>query len=563
MPRTALGIPDRDVYGDPLAGLSAGQLADWVVQRHKAERAGEHFDIRFGTPETGLYSWAARKGLPAPGEKRLAVQQPVHSHGYKDFKGEIQQGYGKGTVERHDLGQVLVTKITPEAIHFSTAHRRFPERYIMIRPKQGGKNWLMLNTTKTQPVPYEKLHYKLVPQDQAETVLNNLQPDSSVQAKVDGAAALVQLYKDHFDVLSYRTQKEKGYPILHTERVFGQRPTINVPKEFQGRTLRGELYGEREGKPIPPHELGGLLNASIAKSLSDQRARKIKLKVMLFDIMNKQTHKHQLEVPYEQRMQQTKQVGSILPQDTFHYPEEAKTPEEAKALLGRVQSGTEPSTVEGVVVHPPTGVPQKIKLRDEHDVYIRDFFPGQGKYENRGVGGFRYSHEAEGPIVGEVGTGFSDEERMHMHTNPNDYVNRIARVSAQDKKPSGALFAPSFVSLHEDYPMKLAEAILDQRPSVLSAIHTRRIRDKYNLNDYVKEAASALKGLLKAKQRSDVGDYRAKTDQMRQLLREKPHEFEIDSDQGHTVGLTHKPTKFKIHLPKTALPTEFVAKKRA
>lgn len=559
MPSKAMGLPNPEDYGD-VSQLQLGQLYDYVVQRHLAARAGLHHDMRIGNPNIGLLSWALPKELPQPGQKRLAIQQPVHAHGYKDFRGEIRQGYGKGTVERLDLGQILVTKITPEAIHFSTAHRRFPERYVMVRPKMGDKNWLMLNTTKTEATPYKKIHYKLVEPAQAENVLNNLQSGSSTQAKIDGAAALVQLYKDHFDVLSYRTQKEKGYPIVHTERVFGQRPEIEIPKEYQGRTLRGELYGEREGKPIPPHELGGLLNASISKSLADQQAKKVKLKVMLFDILNKQ-QQHQLEVPYEQRMAETKQVGSVLPQDSFGYPQEAKTPEEAKALLGRVQAGTEPSTVEGVVVHPPTGRPTKIKLRDEHDVYLREFFPGQGKYQDRGVGGFSYSHEPEGPIVGEVGTGFSDEERMNMHKNPSDYLGRIARVSAQDKKPSGALFAPSYISLHEDYNTKLAEAILDQDPSVIGSLKARRIRNRYNLNDYVKEAAGALKRLLKAKERSDVGDYRAKTDQMRQLLREKPHEFEIDSDQGHTVGLTHKPTKFKIHLPKTALPTEFVAKR--
>jgi len=557
----AIGIPDRSDFGDT-SQLTAGQLYDYVVQRHQAARAGLHHDLRIGDPQIGLLSWALRKGLPAPREKRLAVMQPVHAHGYKDFKGEIREGYGKGTVERQDLGQVLVTKLTPNAIHFSTAHRRFPERYVLVRPKDNGKNWLMLNTTKTEATPYEKIHYKMVEPAQAEKVLDNLQPGSSTQAKVDGAAALVQLYKDHFDVLSYRTQKEKGYPIVHTERIFGQRPTLDVPKEYQGRTLRGELYGEREGKPIPPHELGGLLNSSISKSLADQEAKKVKLKVMLFDMLNKQ-QQHQLEVPYEQRMAETKQVGSVLPQDRFNYPTEAKTPEEAKALLGRVQAGTEPSTVEGVVVHPPTGNPTKIKLRDEHDVYLREFFPGQGKYLDRGVGGFRYSHEPEGPIVGEVGTGFSDEERMNMHKSPNDYIGRIARVSAQDKKPSGALFAPSYVSLHEDYNTKLAEAILDQDSSVIGSLKARRTRNRYNLNNYVKEAAGALKGLLKAKERSDKGDYRAKTHEMRELLRTKPHEFEVDSDQGHTVGLTHKPTKFKIHLPKTALPTEFVAKPKA
>src|SRR5579872_1053277 len=109
MTRQATGIPDRDVYGDPTTnGLTPGQLVDWVVQRHLARRAGEHYDVRLGTPETGLYSWAARKGLPAPGQKHLAVQQPIHSHGYKDFQGEIPSGYGAGSVKKHQAGNILV-----------------------------------------------------------------------------------------------------------------------------------------------------------------------------------------------------------------------------------------------------------------------------------------------------------------------------------------------------------------------------------------------------------------------------------------------------------------------
>lgn len=552
---TATGIPDRGEYGDPISGLTAGQIADWVVQKHKAERAGEHYDIRFGTPETGLYSWASRKGLPQPGEKRLAVQQPIHSHGYKDFAGTIREGYGKGEVERHDLGKVLVTKTAPDAIHFSTAHRRFPERYVLIRPKTG-KNWLMLNTTKTQPTPYEKIHYKLVPQEKAEKALTNLQPGSSTQAKIDGAAALVQLYKDHFEVLSYRTQKHTGRPIVHTERVFGNRPQLDIPKEYQGQTLRGELYGTKDDKAIPPHELGGLLNSSISKSLTDQEARRIKMKIMLFDVMNKQTGKHQLEVPYEQRMAQTKQIGSILPNDTFHYPEEAKTPEEAKALYERVASGQDPLSAEGVVVHPPTGVPSKIKLRDEADVHIREFFPGAGKYKGSGVGGFRYSHEPEGPIAGEVGTGFSDEDRQKMHQDPEFYLGRIARVSYQNKKPSGALFAPSYMSLHEDYPTKATETAM-AKTSVLDSIAAQRVKNYYDLNSYIKEAHSTIKRLLHAKARSDVRDYRAKTDTMRQLLTEKPHEFVVDSEKDGIVGLTHT-TGFRLHLPKRTLPTSFI-----
>src|SRR4051794_21548218 len=107
-----LGIPSRSNYGD-LGRLQAGQLLDWVVQHHLARRAGPHYDVRFGTPETGLYSWAARKGLPEPGQRHLAVQQPVHRHSYRNFEGSIPPGYGWGEVRKHDEGQVLVTRTGP------------------------------------------------------------------------------------------------------------------------------------------------------------------------------------------------------------------------------------------------------------------------------------------------------------------------------------------------------------------------------------------------------------------------------------------------------------------
>ena len=73
------GLPDREDFGD-FDKITPG-IMDMFVQRHKAQRAGEHFDYRFGTPETGLYSWSMKPPrLPQPGEKRFVRQQPIHSH---------------------------------------------------------------------------------------------------------------------------------------------------------------------------------------------------------------------------------------------------------------------------------------------------------------------------------------------------------------------------------------------------------------------------------------------------------------------------------------------------
>jgi len=437
------------MYGDP-SKLEAGQLLDYIVQRHKARRAGEHYDVRFGTPETGLFSWASRKGIPAPGQKHLAIQQPLHEHGYKDFEGEIPSGYGAGSVSKHDEGQILVTKVLPNAVHFTTAHRRYPERFVLTRGV--GKKWLLINSTKTEAVPYAKVHYASVPAERAEEILGGLKPGSSAQAKIDGAASLTKLFKDHAEVVSYRAAKGTGHPIVHTERVFGGRPETRIPASLVGSVLRGELYGTGQGgRATPPQQLGGILNSSIAKSLGTQKEKGISLKNMLFDVQQLGNKPVAPGTPYAERMKMLQQVLPHLG-EKFHGPEEAKTPEDALSLWKRISSGKHPLTHEGVVVHPPTGKPTKLKLREEHDVHIRDFFPGMGKLQGKGVGGFRYSHTPTGPIAGEVGTGFSDQLRQEMHQMPQDFVGRVARVLAQEKLPSGALRAPALIGLHEDMP---------------------------------------------------------------------------------------------------------------
>jgi bifunctional non-homologous end joining protein LigD len=195
---SAKGIPDRAALGNPL-DLKPGNLYDYVIQRHLADRAGPHFDIRFGPEDAPLYSFASRY-LAQPGEKRLAVQQPLHDSSYKDFEGTIPEGYGKGTVSTHDLGKILVTKTTPGTLHFTVAHTKYPERFVLV--KGTGKNWLLVNTTPTEQVPEQKLKYKILPESQVEDVL---QGQYSISPKIDGASTLVKLMKDNVDLFSYRT----------------------------------------------------------------------------------------------------------------------------------------------------------------------------------------------------------------------------------------------------------------------------------------------------------------------------------------------------------------------
>lgn len=451
----APGLPKKSVRGDPRK-LRAGQQVDLIIQQHDAERAGRHYDVRFGTKKTGLFSWATKKEIPRPKERIALFQQPLHRHEYKDFEGVIPEGYGKGSVRKTEVGKLLISKVEPDTIHFTKIHKKTPERFVLVRPREeGDTRWLLVNTTPTEPVPYEKQTYRSVAPEKAEEILSNLQPGTSVQAKIDGAASLVKLLDDRLEVMSYRVAKTTGHPIIHTERLFAGKPVkVKIPKELRGTLLRGELYGLKDKKAIPPQELGGLLNSSVMKSIEDQKKRGIKLKNMVFDI-EQHGKKDVRDLPYVERRELIEEVLKHLPKAKFHPPEEATTSEEALKIWKAIKSGKNPFTHEGIVVHPPTGKPTKIKLTGEYDVHITGFFPGEGKHKDA-IGGFTYSHEPGGKTVGRVGTGFSDKTRREMAKNPEEYIGRVARVQAQEKLPSGALRAPTLLALHEDYPIKLA-----------------------------------------------------------------------------------------------------------
>lgn len=439
----APGLPSKKETGD-LSKLKAGDIVDFVVQRHNAERAGAHHDVRFGTKDTGLFSWATRKDLPKPGDKAISLfQQPVHRYTYKDFEGTIEDGYGKGAVSKKDTGYLLLTRVSPRSVHFTRIDKRGPERFHMVRPEEG-KPWLLKNVTLTRPLPFTKEHFKLVKH------VGELPEGAIVQPKIDGASELVKIVSPtKVEISSFRTSKETGFPLMHTERVFHGKPKLDIPKKYVGSVLRAELYGVKNKKAILAQELGGLLNSTIQRSIADQKKNKIDLKGMLFDV-RQSGNKNVEKLPYSERLDLLRDIVKHLPKSVFHLPETAETPEAAEKMLKEIKSGKNPLTHEGVVVHAPDAEhSRKYKLDVEHDVYITDVFPGEGKYDGHSAGGFHYSLTPKGETVGKVGTGISDSLRKDLWKNKEEYIGRKARVKAQEKFPSGALRAPVLLALHE------------------------------------------------------------------------------------------------------------------
>lgn len=68
---------------------------------------------------------------------------------------------------------------------------------------------------------------------------------------------------------------------------------------------------------------------------------------------------------------------------------------------------------------------------------------------------------------------------------------------------------------------------------------------------------SPLSSLLEAKGYSDQRQYPRKHAILRKMIEEDPDSFFVDSRDEGIVGLTHKPTGFRIHMPLPEVPPEF------
>jgi len=442
----APGIPDRGKIHE-LPTIQDPKTWEYGLHEHDAERRGLHYDLRLGDPDTGhAHSWALHAELPKPGERSWAIQQPTHTIKYMDFKGKIEDGYGKGDVALIDRTKTEIRNAQPGHVSFNIYRGQGPEEFTLHQID--GTKWLLYNRTFTRdklPSFPNRGKYKSTNIDAIDTS----NEDELVSAKVDDAGAFFYLPKgQQIRAISTRKPTTRGV-IEHTHKI----PTLfntYAPVEVHDTLLRGGIYA----KNTESNELGGLLNSNVWKSREGQRDNK--LIPLIYDVVRFRG-KDVSSAPYADKLEILKKVVQAVP--GFQIPHFATTKEEKEKLIRDVKDGMHPETREGVVVWnlnkegmPPT----KAKLVEEHDVFVRDTFPGEGKYRDKGVGGFTYSHTPDGPIAGRVGTGLSDALRKDMHANPSKYLGLVAKVTAQDKFDSGALRVPVFKGWHldknESYP---------------------------------------------------------------------------------------------------------------
>ena len=396
-----------------------------------------HEDLRIGN-ESGLFSWAVPKGIPTEeGQKRLAIRQPVHNFDYGRWEGEIKSGYGKGTVKLLENGPVVILKNTPDKIQWTRGTSQDSPIYTMIRTRNG--NMIVTIKAKDQPTivtSYRKGHFPSVPIDR---VADMIDQGARVRAKIDGSSVLAYLGKNGIRAFGTRVGAN-GLRPEYTSILGPEIRNAKVPADLQGRLIRGELYGVRNGKPIHPNELSGLLHSNLVNAIDTKQKRGIHLLIAALA-----ENKNGIDDWYTG----ADDLVAKLNNPSIHAMPPV-TGEAAKRLVDKIVAGKYPLTHEGAVLSLPNGKTYKSKKRDDYDAIIREIFPADTKGTPR-AGGFYYSYPGEDRIVGKVGTGLDYKTLQDMLANPQKYIGREVRLASQEQYPNTkALRAPSFIAMRAD-----------------------------------------------------------------------------------------------------------------
>lgn len=137
-------IPEGTQYGFP-QGDFEGIL---VHQFHQAEKAGDHTDWRIVIGDKA-FSWATKKGTPAPGGKIVLWEQPVHTKDYA-LSPEVHHPegtYGAGVSKQVYKSDVKGT-IHSKTFKFSTSDG---QKFTIHKLESFGPNaWLLMNMSHKQ-----------------------------------------------------------------------------------------------------------------------------------------------------------------------------------------------------------------------------------------------------------------------------------------------------------------------------------------------------------------------------------------------------------------------------
>jgi len=137
-----------DKTDEPEGKIESKNKHRFVIQRHFAEKAGQHFDLRLENDNGTMTSWALPKHkLPSGKERLLAVKTEDHPVSYNKFHGVIPEGkYGAGKVEIYDSGTYEELYRSGNKIVFKFKGKKESGTFKIF--KTDGNKWLIMQGKK-------------------------------------------------------------------------------------------------------------------------------------------------------------------------------------------------------------------------------------------------------------------------------------------------------------------------------------------------------------------------------------------------------------------------------
>lgn len=444
---------------------------EYVIQEHRANRAGRHFDLRlvlkddrgqktsvsWAIPMKGKRAGALR--MPKPGEKWAAIRQPDHDVDYNVFEGRIPDGQlGAGTVKIWASGTADVHKIEDGNVHLKILSGPAKGSYVLVSTH--GDQGLIVSKKPEIVDVWTKPPYTKRPRE----ILDELEREAGTTAerKVDGASVELRTGDGYARVFSHRVSKRTGQLVEHTDRLVH----LDAARtEGLGETrIRAEAW-----HPRGVNFLSGTLNSNPERSRQVQRsAGPVRLQV--FDI----THykgKDVRDVPYSERrklyVQATKELGV----------REVQPVRSVKSGFSRFydqQVSLKHTPTDGIVVkRGDQGYAEKpwikVKPSDLSDCEVVGLTEGLGKHAGR-LGALTVRCE-DGKQV-QVGTGFSDWERRWIWRHRAEMDGEVARVAFHVRGGERTATGPRFDSWHPDKSeaaLKMYADVMDVSPYALKS----------------------------------------------------------------------------------------------
>jgi len=461
-----------------------------------------------GPVEAGFMKVAIRKGLPAEGERRMAVENEPHA--LTGFSGEIKAGYGKGTKKLFYAGQVptkvngkylglrkieihehqadraglhydLAIEVPPKSkqVEFNLTQcpiQAFKHRYAMIRPasfktlvvteKDGTQytakypdntNKILITTMKDRGVVIAKPVTRLKHID----FLDKIDPiEYIVEWKPDGGLAIASIEDNRAVFTSHRPQAASYYDKLPAvEWLDNKSKFLTSRLLFKGPNLDKTVFMGELFHPEGASRVAGVLNSGADKAIKFQ-SQHGPVKFIVWDIV-KYKGKDVSDLPYSQRRELYSHAVDDINCFNADWSVSQTKPsgETAVEFYNHItldKRGLPYS--EGVIVKPASSKVgetwYKLKHRDFDDVKIIDILEGTGKYA--GTVGKLLVETPDGKHRGEVGSlHITDEMRDWIWKHRDECIGQPIEISHQEKTQGGSIRAGVFERFHSDSTIPL------------------------------------------------------------------------------------------------------------